>query len=55
MVVKSKHELGIGNLKLVERRRGCGDIPKPLVLLVAIFFFLVMSCFVSNKQIFSSP
>jgi hypothetical protein len=28
MVLKLKHELGIGDLILLERRRGCGGIPQ---------------------------
>jgi hypothetical protein len=53
MVLKLKYELGIGNLKLLERIRGCGGIPKRVVLLVlALFFFLIMSCFTPNKTYF---
>jgi hypothetical protein len=41
--------LGIGNLTLLERRRGCGGIPKLVVLLVLVFFFfLIMSSFTPN-------
>jgi hypothetical protein len=47
MVQKLRHEFGIGNLKLLERRRGCRGIPKTRVLLVLdLFFFLIMSCFI---------
>jgi hypothetical protein len=48
--------LGIGNLPLLERRRGCRAIPKIVVLLVlALFFFLIMSYFTPNKRNISSP
>jgi hypothetical protein len=51
MVLKLKHELGIGNFTLLERRRGCVGIPKLMVLLVlAFFFFLIMSCFTPRKK-----
>jgi hypothetical protein len=36
MVIKLKYELGIGNLKLFERTRGCGVISKLVVLLILI-------------------
>jgi hypothetical protein len=52
MVLKLKHELGlgIGDLTLLEKRRGCGGIPKLVVLLfLALFFFLIMLCFTPNK------
>jgi hypothetical protein len=53
MVIKLKYELGIGNLELLERRRGCESIPKLMFFLVlALFFFLIMSCFIPNKEIF---
>jgi hypothetical protein len=56
MMTKLKYELGIGNLKLLKRRRRCGGISKLLVLLVlTLFFCLIMSCFIPNKEIFSSP
>jgi hypothetical protein len=55
-MLKLKHELGIGNLTLLERRRGCVGIPKLVILLFfALFFFLIMSFFTPNKKIFSSP
>jgi hypothetical protein len=51
MVLKLKHELGIRDLILLERRRGCRGIPKLLVLLLlTLFFFLVISCFTPNKR-----
>jgi hypothetical protein len=51
MVLKLKHELGIGNLTLLERRRGCVGIPKLLIFLFfALFFFLIMSSFTPNKK-----
>jgi hypothetical protein len=31
MKTKLKYELGIGNLKLLKRRRRCGGIPKLVV------------------------
>jgi hypothetical protein len=47
--------LGIGNLTLLERRQGCGGIPKLVVLLVlALLFFLIMSYFTPNKRNISS-
>jgi hypothetical protein len=50
MVQKLRNEFGIGNLKLLERR-GCRGIPKTRVLLVlALFFFLIMSCFIPIKR-----
>jgi pheromone shutdown protein TraB len=55
MVLKLNHKLGTGNLKLFERRRGCGGIPNLVVLQVLAFFFLIMSCFILNKEIHSSP
>jgi hypothetical protein len=56
MMQKLKHELGIGNLTLLERRRGCKDISKLVVLPVLVFlFFLIMSCFTpKNRNIFIS-
>jgi hypothetical protein len=49
MVLKLKHELGIGDLTLLERR-GCGGILKLVILLVlALLFFLIMSHFTPNK------
>jgi hypothetical protein len=51
MVLKLKHELGIGNLTLLERRIGCVGIPKLVISLVlALFFFLIMSCFTPSKK-----
>jgi hypothetical protein len=51
MVLELKYELGIGDLTLLERRRGCGGIPKLVAFLVLVlFFFLIISCFTSNKQ-----
>jgi hypothetical protein len=51
MVLKLKHELGIGDLILLEIRRGCRGIPKLVVLLVlALFFFLIRSCFYSKQK-----
>jgi hypothetical protein len=55
MVLKLEHELEIGNLKLklLERRRGCGGIPKLVGLLVlALVFLLIMLCFILNEEIF---
>jgi hypothetical protein len=50
MVLKLKHELGVGDVTLFERRSGCGGIPKLVFLLVLVFFFfLIMSCFSPNK------
>jgi hypothetical protein len=55
-MLKLKLELRIGNLKLLKRRKGWTGIPKLYVFLVpALFFFLIMSCFIPNKEIFSSP
>jgi hypothetical protein len=51
MVLKLKYELGVGDLTLLERRRGCGSIPKLVVLLViSLLFFLIMSCFTPNNK-----
>jgi hypothetical protein len=51
MMLKLKHELGIGNLTLLEIRRGCVGIPKLVILLVLeLFFFLIVSCFTPNKR-----
>jgi hypothetical protein len=48
--------LGIGNLISLERREGCGGIPKLVILIVLVlFFFLIISCLILNKKIFSSP
>jgi hypothetical protein len=56
MVLKLEHELETRNLKLLERRRGCGGIPKLVGLLVlALVFLLLMSCFILNEEIFLSP
>jgi hypothetical protein len=53
MVLKLKHELGIGDLTLLERIKGCGVIPKLVVLLVLpLFFFRIISCFTPNKRNF---
>jgi hypothetical protein len=50
MMLKLKHELGIGDLTLLERIRGCGGILKLVILLVlALFFFLIMSCLIQTK------
>jgi hypothetical protein len=50
-VLKLKHELGVGDLTLLERRIGCGGIPKLVFLLVlALFFFLIISCFTPNNK-----
>jgi hypothetical protein len=55
MVVKNRQELGVGNQKLLERRRSCTGIPKLVILIVlAFFFFLIMSCFIPIKEIFLS-
>jgi hypothetical protein len=51
MVLKLKHKLGVGDLILLERRRGCRGIPKLIVLLVlSLPFFLIMSCFTPNNK-----
>jgi hypothetical protein len=43
-------------MRLLERRGGCMGIPKLVVLLVLVLYsFLIISCFISNKEIFSSP
>jgi hypothetical protein len=50
IVLKLKHELGIGDLTLLERRRGCGGIPKLVVLLVlALFFFSLCHVLLQTK------
>jgi hypothetical protein len=51
MMLKLEHDLGIENLTLLKRRRGCGGIPKLLVLSVLVFsFLLIMSCLTPNKR-----
>jgi hypothetical protein len=50
IVLKLKHELGIGDLTLLERRRGCGGILKLVVLLVlALFFFSLCHVLLQTK------
>ena len=43
-------------MRLIERRGGCMGIPKLVVLLVLVLYsFLIISCFIWNKEMFSSP
>ena len=42
-------------LEITWKKRGCMGIPKLMVLLVIVLYlFLIISCFISNKEIFSS-